>query len=259
MIDRTAKISPEAEIDDDVDIGPYSFVEGRVRVGKGTRIGASVYIHSGTTIGARCTIYHNVVIGTPPQHFAFKGEESFVVIGDDVTIREMVTIHRATGEGQKTVVGDGSYLMVGAHVGHNCVVGRKVILSNLVGLAGYVHVGDGVVMGGMAGVHQFVRIGEHVMVGGLTKVVKDIPPYLLVDGHPAKIYGLNVIGLKRSGFNLQDREIIKKAYRLIYKSREKLLDAVADVESQYADVIYVKKIAEFFRGSKRGILRWKME
>jgi len=259
MIDRSAIVSAGAEIDEDVEIGPYSFIEDGVVIKSGTRIGASVYIHRGTTIGKRCNIYHNVVIGTPPQHFAFKGEESFVVIGDDVTIREMVTIHRATGEGQRTVVGDGSYLMVGAHVGHNCVVGKKVILSNLVGLAGYVHVGDGVVMGGMAGVHQFVRIGEYVMVGGLTKVVKDIPPYLLVDGHPAKIYGLNVIGLKRSGFNLQDREIIKKAYRSIYRSKKKLLEAVSDVELEYPGVVYVKKIAEFFRDTKRGVLRWKME
>lgn len=256
-IDPRAIVDPKAEIEDDVEIGAFSIIEGGVYISSGTRIGPYVNIRKGTKVGRNCVIEAHCVIGAPPQHFAYKGEESFVEIGDNVVLREGVTVHKATGLGEKTVIGDNCYLMVGCHVAHNCKIGKGVVMANLVGLSGYVEVGDGVVFGGMAGLHQFVRVGERAMVGGLSKVVKDVPPYLLVDGHPARIHGLNVVGLKRAGFSLEEREEIKRIYKFIYLggvSWKEVLDRLPD---EFPGSKFALKIRDFLLKTNRGVMRWK--
>ncbi len=256
-IDPMAIVDPKAEIEDGVEIGPYSVIEGGVYISSGTRVGPYVNIRRGTRIGKNCIIEAHCVIGASPQHFAYKGEESFVEIGDNVVLREYVTVHKATGLGEKTVIGDNCYIMVGCHVAHNCKIGVGVIMANLVGLAGYVQVGDGAVFGGMAGLHQFVRVGERAMIGGLSKVVKDVPPYLLVDGHPAKIRGLNVVGLKRAGFSAEEREEIKRIYKFIYFSDLSWKDTLEALLEAFPNSKFAERIRDFMISSERGVLRWK--
>ncbi len=256
-IDPRAIVDPKAEIEDDVEIGPFSVIEGGVYISSGTKVGPYVNIREGTRIGKNCIIEAHCVIGAPPQHFAYRGERSFVEIGNNVVLREGVTIHKATGEGEKTIIGDNCYLMVGCHVAHNCKIGKGVVMANLVGLSGYVEVEDGAVFGGMAGLHQFVRVGERAMIGGLSKVVKDVPPYLLVDGHPARIHGVNMVGLKRAGFSLEEREEIKRIYKFIYLSEGYWKEALEKLPVEFSNSKFAEKIREFFLRSKRGVMRWR--
>lgn len=256
-IDPRAVVNPKAEIDDGVEVGPYAVIEEGVFISSGTKIGPYVNLRKGTVIGKNCVIEAGCVIGAPPQHFAYKGEESFVEIGNNVVLREGVTVHRATGEGEKTVIGDDCYLMVGCHVAHNCKLGKGVMAANLVGISGYVQIEDGVVFGGMAGLHQFVRIGERAMIGGLSKVVKDVPPYTLVDGHPARIRGINMVGLKRSGFTLEEREEIKKIYKFLFLSGIPWKEALNRLPLEFPKSRFAIKIRSFILSSKRGVIRWK--
>lgn len=256
-IDPKAIVDPKAELEDEVEIGPYAIVEGGVYISSGTKVGPYVNIRKGVRIGKGCIIEAHCTIGAPPQHFAYRGEESFVEIGNNVVLREGVTVHKATGEGERTVIGDNCYIMVGCHIAHNCKIGKGVIMANLVGLSGYVQVEDGAVFGGMAGVHQFVRIGERAMIGGLSKVVKDVPPYLLVDGHPARIRGLNVVGLKRAGFSVEEREEIKRIYKFLYLGNHPWRDALDRLLQDFPGSRFAEKIRDFMMKSERGVLRWK--
>ena len=190
----TAIVSPKAQIEEGVQIGPYCIVGDRVHIRKGTVLEAFVRICDYVEVGENCRFFEHVTLGREPQDFDFKGEESWVILEKDVVLRENVTIHRASGEGKATRVGEGCYIMEGCHLGHNVELGPRVVMANKAGLSGYVHVGEKTVIGGMAGVHQFVHIGRNCMVGGLSKIVKDVPPFLLVDGHPARVYGLNKVG-----------------------------------------------------------------
>ncbi len=249
-------VSREARIADGVWIGPFCVVGPDVEIGEETRLEGYVRILEHVTIGKRCRIFENVVLGREPQDFAFKGERSFVRIGDEVTLRENVTIHRGSGEDSATSVGSGTWMMVGSHAGHNATIGEKCVLANGVGLSGYSSVGEGSVLGGMSGLHQFAKVGRFCMIGGLTKVVKDVPPFTLVDGHPARIHGLNVVGLRRKGFSQEDRLQVKRAYREIFASSSIDREALSRLEQNDANGEYMTEILEFIRNSKRGITPW---
>lgn len=257
-IHPTAIVSPKARISDGVRVGPYCLVEDFVEIGENTVLKSFVSIKSFVKIGEACTFFENVTLGGEPQDFGFKGEETWVRIGNGVTLRENVTIHRATGEGKETVIGDRCYLMEGSHVGHNVSVGNDVILANKVGLAGHVHIGEKTVLGGMAGVHQFVRIGPFCMIGGLSKIVKDVPPYVMADGRPARLFGLNKVGLRRNGFDADARKSIKSFYKALYHAGLPLREAVAVLEARLVDTPepVLGAILDFARESHRGLTPW---
>lgn len=255
-VHRTASVSPLAVIGDGVKIGPYSVIDGGAVIGDGTVIEAFARLTSYVRIGRGCHIFDGVILGQPPQDHDFAGETSYVVIDDDVILREGVTIHRATGEGLATRVGRGSLLMEGCHLGHNVRVGECCTLTNKVGLSGHVQMGDYVVTGGLAGFHQFVRVGSHAMVGGMAKIVMDVPPYSLVDGNPASMYGLNTVGMRRRGFNQAQRRRVKEIYRTLFETAASLEDGVTLIGERYAGDAFALEIAAFVGKSRRGVYHW---
>lgn len=256
QIHPTAIVSPEADLAEGVVIGPYSVVDSKVSIGPGTVLGAFVRIMDYVSIGAKCRVFENAVLGGEPQDSGFKGEESWVRIGNEVILREAVTVHRASGEGNETIVGDGTFLMEGVHVAHNVVVGRHVTVANKSGFSGYSSIGDYSVMSGLSGLHQFVSVGKYCMVGGASKVVKDVPHYALVDGHSARVYGLNVVGLRRAGFTPSQRLEIKRAYKILYRSGLPTSEALVKLESEMGDNPLVREILDFLAKGTRGLCPW---
>ncbi len=256
QVHSTAIVDPRAELGEDVRIGPYCVIDGRVRIGARTVLEAFVRICDFVEVGEECRFSENVILGREPQDAGFRGEESWVRIGDRVILRENVTIHRASGEGKATVVGDECWLMEACHLGHNVQMGKRCIMANKAGCAGYTEVADCVNFGGMAGVHQFVRIGRFAMLGGLSKVVKDVPPFTLIDGRPARIYGLNKVGLRRNGFDLAARRRIRMLYERIYRSGLPVREAVERLAAEYAGDPYAEEIVAFARASRRGLMPW---
>jgi UDP-N-acetylglucosamine acyltransferase len=227
-----AEVHPSAELDPGVTIGPYCVIGPHVHIGRSTTLEPHVTIQPWTTIGRECHISPQAVLGGPPQDSKFKGERSYLLIGDRTIIREAVTIHRATGEDQVTRVGSDCMIMAYSHIGHNCAVGNSVTMANQVGIAGHVVVEDQVVFGGMIGVHQYVSIGQLAMLGGCSKVVQDVPPFMMVDGRPAEVVQLNVRGLRRAGLPARVRSALKQAYRLLYRSNLNLSQAIEAVEAE---------------------------
>ncbi len=258
-IHETAVVAPTARIAKNVEIGPYSVIGENVEIGEGTRIGPHAVIHGWTSIGKDCRIFQFTSIGEEPQDLKFKGEKSYTFIGDRTTIREGVTIHRATGAENETRIGNDCLLMALTHVAHNCVLGNNVIMSNLASVAGHAIVEDRAVIGGMAGVHQFVKIGRNAMVGGMAKLVQDVVPYTIVDGHPAKVVGLNSVGISRAGIPLESRRNIKKAYKILYRSGLNLAEAIAVIEQEVDSCEEVDHFLRFLRNAERGICRERRE
>ena len=257
-IHPTAIVSPKALIGEGVRIGPYCMVGERVEIGANTLLKAFVSVRDYVKIGEGCTLYENVTVGGEPQDFSFKDEESWVRIGNRVTLRENVTVHRGKGIGTETVIGDECFLMEGVHVGHNAVLENNVTLANKVGLAGHVHIGEKAVLGGMAGVHQFVHIGPFCMIGGLSKVVKDVPPYVMADGRPARLFGLNKVGLRRNGFDAEVRKAITGFYKALYHGGLPLREALAGLEMgllSRPDPV-LSAIVSFAKGCQRGLTPW---
>lgn len=230
-IHPTAVIDPSAQIGDNVSIGAYSVIGADVTVGNDTRLGPHVVIEPYTQIGSGCEIFPGTVLGGVPQDRKFKGEKSFLIIGDNNIIHEHVTIHRAAGAGNETRIGNGNQIMAYSHIGHNCTVGNGVTMANMVGLAGHVVVEDKVVFGAISGIHQFVRIGTLVMIGGYSKVVQDIPPYMMADGRPSKVLDLNIIGLRRSGVSTRVRADLKQAYKMLYRLNMNMSQAIETIEN----------------------------
>ena len=215
-IHPTALVDPQAEIDPTVKIGPYVVIEGPVKIGAETTIASFTTIMGETTIGQRCTIHSNVVLGDLPQDVSYKNERTFCVIGNDVLIREGSTVHRATGEGNSTIVGDNCYLMTNSHVGHNCELENNVILISGVLLGGHVTVGEKAIISGNAAIHQFCRIGAMTMIGGVAKITQDIPPFMMTD-QIGNVIAINLVGLRRAGFSPSQRREIKEAFRIMYR------------------------------------------
>ncbi|MDR1915913.1 MAG: acyl-ACP--UDP-N-acetylglucosamine O-acyltransferase [Synergistaceae bacterium] len=256
LIHPTAIVSPDAIIGNNVRIGPYSIIDARAKIGDGTTIESFVHVTSFAEIGRNCHIFEYTAIGGTPQDHDFGNEISYVRIADDVILRENITIHRATGEGCETVVGQGTMLMEGCHLGHNVNIGKYCTVTNKVGFSGYVQLGDYVVVGGLTGFHQFVRVGSYAMVGGMTKAIKDIPPYSLVDGNPAFIYGLNTVGLRRRGFTQEQRTHIKNIYRMLFDRKLKRREAIAMIEERFPGDDFAREIVSFANSTRRGLFQW---
>lgn len=255
QIHSSAVVSPKAQLGENVTIGPYCVIADDVEIGDGSIIGPHAVIERWTSLGKECRVYQFASVGAAPQDLKFKGERSYTVIGDRTTIREGATVHRATGEGNETRIGNDCLLMAYIHVAHNCTLGNHVIMSNLASCAGHAIVEDRVVIGGMAGVHQFVKIGRNAMVGGMSKLVQDVVPYTIVDGHPAKVVGLNNVGISRAGIPLESRRLIKKAYKILYRSGLSLPEAIAVIEQEVDSCEEVEHFLRFLRNAERGICR----
>lgn len=255
-IHPTAIISSEAKLAEDVEIGPYSIIGPDVEIGKGTIVGPHAVIEGPTRIGTGCRIFQFASIGAPPQDLKFTGERCEVIIGNNNTIREFVTIHRATSADiAKTCMGDNNLLMAYCHVAHNCKLGDNIVMANAANLAGHVHVEDYAIIGGMSGVHQFTRIGCHAMISGASAVTQDVPPYVTVAGNHARPYGLNVIGLKRRGFSDETVGYLKKAYRIIFRSSLLLTQAVEKIREEITGSPEVDHFVAFIEHSTRGVCR----
>ena len=256
MIHATAIVDSKAEIDSNVEIGPYSIIGENVVVGSGTMIGSHVVIQPYVTIGPDCQIFQYAAIGAPPQSLKFKGEKSDVKIGRGSIIREFVTIHRGTEfGGGLTEIGEDNFLMAYTHIAHDCITGRKVVMSNNTTLGGHITIGDNATIGGLVAIHQFVRIGDHAFVGGKSGVVKDIPPYVIAAGYRAKLHGLNSVGLKRFGFSQETLLLLKKAYRIIFRIGLTMNEAIERVKAEVEQVPEVVNLIDFIKSSQRGVTR----
>lgn len=259
VIHDTAVVHPKAELGPGVQVGAFSIIGPDVQIGAGTVIEPHVVIGQWTTIGKNCRIYSGATLGGRPQDNKFNDEKSYLIIGDNNIIREYVSIHRATGEEKATVIGNDNMLMAYCHIGHNCALGDGIMMANMVGISGHVVIEDKAVFGGMVGVHQFVRIGKLAMVGGYSKVVQDIPPFMIADGRPTKVYDLNVIGLRRSGVPAKVRSEIRQAYKLIYRSNLNLSQAIETIENEIEPSTERDYLLEFVRNIKFGYAGRQLE
>ena len=249
----TAIISPHARIAPGTRIAPYAIIEDEVMIGEDCEIGAHAVIKRFTLLGARNRIFEHATLGGEPQDVKFKGETSRLLIGDDNLIRESVTIHRASGEGELTRIGSRNFLMIGVHIAHNCEVGDDNIFANGVALAGHVRVEDHVFLSSNVGAHQFVRMGRYAMVGGKSKIVQDVLPFFTTDGNPPRVRGLNAVGLRRAGFSPASRRALKRAAQLLFRSRLPLAAALGELE--HSEDEHVRHLVNFIRGSRRGFSR----
>ena len=257
----------------DAQIHPTAIVDARAEIGAGSTIGPYCIIGPDVVLGANCWLQHHVTlagpmragegnrfyaycsIGQQTQDLKYKGEPTYLEIGHDNTFREFVTVNRSTtGEG-KTIVADGGNFLAYSHIGHDCVVGNKVIFSNNGTLAGHVRVGDHAVMGGLTAVHQFCRLGRFAITGGCSKIVQDVPPFMIADGNPAEVRGVNVVGMERAGFSQEKIKTVRQAFRLIYRSKLNTKQALEAMEKELPGSEEVALIAAFIKDSERGIIR----
>jgi UDP-N-acetylglucosamine acyltransferase len=252
-IHPTALVGIQATIGQNVQIGPYAVIEDQVEIGDDCQISAHAVIKRFTRLGNGNRVFEHAVLGGEPQDVKFKGEESFLEIGDNNLIREFCTFHRANGNGQSTRVGSRNFFMVGVHVAHNCEIGDDNIFANEVALAGHIIIEDHVFLSNNVGAHQFVRMGRYAMVGGKSKIVQDVLPFFTTDGNPARVRGLNAVGLRRANFSNESMQALKSAYRLLFKSSMLLEDVLAAMDQIKDD--HVSHLAAFIRGSKRGFTR----
>lgn len=260
MIHPTALIHPGAELADNVEVGPYAVIGEHVRIGRGTTVGAHVVIDRWTDIGEDNQIFPMASVGAAPQDLKYKGEETWLKIGNKNIIREFATLHRATtADTGVTLVGDGNMFMAYSHVAHDCRIGSSVVMANSATLAGHVYIEDYVIFGGLTAVHQFTRIGAHAMIGGGTLIGTDIPPYTIATGgrrRDAELRGLNLIGLKRRGFSDDTINALKNAYKILVLSDLKLPEAIERIRSEVPPGPEVNHFVDFIeQPSKRGICR----
>ncbi len=250
-----AYINPNAKIDPSVVIDPFVCIDGNVEIGPGCKIGSNVTICDGVRLGSNVTVFPGAVIGAIPQDLKFKGEETYVYVGDNTVIREFVTIHRGTASKGKTVVGKNCLIMAYCHIAHDCLLGDNIIMSNCTQLAGEVQVADWAVIGGGTLVHQFTHIGAHVMIQGGSKIQKDIPPYITAAREPIQFCGVNSIGMRRRGFTNEQIHNIQDCYRLIFQSGLNVSQAMERIEAELPSSQERDEIILFVRNSPRGILK----
>jgi len=256
MIHPSAIIYPGAELDVDVEVGPFVVIGANVKIGRGTKIGPSAVIQGWTEIGEDNQIFHLTSVGAIPQDLKYKGEQTFLKIGNRNIIREFATIHpgTVTGDG-KTTIGDDNLFMAYSHVAHDCHIGSKVIMANGATLAGHITVEDYAILGGLSAVHQYVRIGAHVMVAGGAMVGQDVPPYTMASGDRATLHGLNLVGLKRSGFTDEVIRDLKKAYKILVRSNLRVEEALERIRKDISPSAELARFIEFVEKSERGICR----
>lgn len=255
---ENAFVHPNAKIGKNVVLSPCCYIAEHVEIGDNCWIGPFACINDYVKIGNNCKIFNGAVIGAIPQDLKFQGEESYVEIGNNVMIREYCTISRGTAASgkNKTVIGDDSFLMAYVHVAHDCRVGKHVILVSYTGIAGETEVDDWAIIGGNSSVHQFTRIGCHAMISGASAFSKDVPPYSIVGKRPLVFRGINIVGLRRRGFTLEQIERIKDVYRIIYQSNLNVTDACKKAEEELPDSPEKRTILDFIAASKRGIVRF---
>ncbi len=255
LIHPTALIDPSAQLAEDVEVGPYSIIGADVVIGEGTKIGPHVVIQGPTKLGKRNQIFQFASVGEACQDKKYKGEPTRLEMGDDNVIREGVTLHRGTvQDSQLTQVGSRNLFMAYSHVAHDCIVGNDCILANQATLAGHVTLGDFVILGGLSAVHQFSRIGSHAMCGGGSIILKDVPAYTMISGHPAESHGINYEGLKRRGFSKEAMQALRNAYKTVFRKGLNLQDAIAELEAQEA-LPELQVFIDSIKNSQRGITR----
>lgn len=249
-IHDTAIVSPRAELGEDVEVGPYTIIEDGVRVGDGCRIGPHCVIKSGVGLGPRNTLDVGVVLGSQPQDAKFGGEDSYVRIGADNVLREYVTIHRATGEGEETTVGDDNFLMAYSHLGHNVSIGSNIMIASFSGLSGHCVVHDRAIIGGLSGLHQYVTVGRLCMIGGHSRVTRDIPPFITAQGN--ELRSVNVIGLSRNDVPREEQDALRQAFRMIYRSELNTSDAIRALRERGPMTPMVCELIEFIERIDQG-------
>jgi UDP-N-acetylglucosamine acyltransferase len=255
VIHPTAVVHPGARVSSDAEVGPYCVVGGDVRIGANTKLLAHVVVNGHTEIGSECTIFPFASVGMSSQDRKYRGERAETRIGDRTTLREYVSVHRATGEGEATTIGNDCLLLAYVHIAHNCVVGDHVTMSNNAQLAGHVIVEDHVVIGGMAGFHQFVRVGAYAMVGGMSRIDKDVPPFFLVEGNPPDVRNLNWVGLRRAGMASAELAELKESYRVLYHSNRNISQA-REVLRETVHTPAGRRLLDFLEAdTDRGILK----
>lgn len=255
MIHQLTAVDPRAKIGKGVTIEPFTTVAADVEIGDGTWIGPNVTIMNGARIGKNCRIFPGTVISAIPQDLKFDGEDSQVIIGDNCTIRECVTINRGTKALGYTKLGNDCLIMANSHIAHDCVIGNNVVIVNGCGIAGHVEIGDFVVMGGLSAIHQFGKIGKHVMISGGTLIRKDIPPYIKVAREPMSYAGINSIGLRRRGFSNDKIFEIQNIYRAVFQMKMNTTQAVAYIEKEMLSTAERDEIITFIQNSPRGIVK----
>lgn len=255
MIHPTAVIDPASTIGEGTTIGAYCVIGPDVQIGTGCTIHNHVTIAGPTRIGNGNTFFPYCSVGQRTQDLKYAGEPTYLEIGDQNSFREFCTLNRGTAPGSKTVIGSHGNFLAYSHIAHDCTVGDHVIFSNNGTLAGHVIVEDHAVIGGLTGVHQFCRIGQHAITGGCTKIVQDVPPFMIADGNPAEVRGINQVGLERRGFEPESIRLLREAYRIIYRSNLNTKQAVEAIREQLPANPHLEELLVFIETSKRGIVR----
>ena len=256
MIHPQAVVDPRAEIGADVDIGPFTVIGPEVVIGNKTWIGPHAVIQGPTRIGQNNKIFQFASLGEVPQDLKFGGERTVLEIGDRNVFREFCTVHRGTaGGGGVTRIGNDNLFMAYVHIAHDCRIADHTVFANCASLAGHVEIGNYAVLGGFTGIHQFCRVGDHYMTGAATVAVQDIPPYVLAAGNGARPYGINVTGLRRRGFSTEGIHMLKRAYKILYKSGLRLEEAIAQIEELVPEHPELDVLACFLKVEGRGIIR----
>lgn len=253
-IHATAIIAPDADIAADVEIGAFAIIGEGCTIDSGCVIAPRATLERNVTLGRSVKVGIGTVLGGAPQDLKYAGEETTVEIDDGTVIREYVTINRGTAHSFKTTVGTNCLIMSYVHIGHDCRIGNSVILSNVVQLAGHVTIEDKAIISGVSAVHQFARIGRHSFIGGMSRVSKDIPPFLKAVGNPVKLYGLNTVGLQRSGMDEETIRELKRAYRLLFRSDLNVTQAIERAQTEIEALPEVKELIRFVEASERGVV-----
>ncbi len=254
-IHPTALVDKKAKLADDIEVGPYAIIGPDVEIGGPTKVGAHVVIEGYTSIGKGCRIFTGAVLGSIPQDLKYKGVKSFLKIRDNNTIREYATLNPGTSEGSTTDIGEDNLLMAYSHVAHDCKIGNGCVIANNGTLAGHVTLEDKTVIGGLTAIHQFVRVGKMAIIGGCSKVVQDIPPFSTCDGHPARVYTLNALGLQRAGVTRDAQASLKKAFKILFNSGLTFKNAAEKIKEEVQGCEEVDYILDFIKNSKRGVCR----
>ncbi len=255
-VDPTAVVSSAARLAEGVAIGPYAVVGDEVELGSGTTVGAHAQLEGPAILGEKNRVFPHAVIGFEPQDLKYRGEKTRLLVGAGNVFREFSTVHRGTATGRgETVIGDGNLFMAYSHVGHDCRIGSKAVLANYAALAGHVDVEDGAILGAYVGANQFIRVGQYAFVGAYSQLRQDVLPFCKTDGAEAKTYGLNTIGLKRTGFSRERIEALEKAYRLLVKSKLNTSQALERIALELPAQPDVEHLLNFIRSSNRGFHR----